>query len=757
MLLTDAQISPSDGIAVTAERREMGKIGVLDFEVANLIAAGEVVDRPSSVMKELLENAIDAGATVISAEITCGGVRSMRVTDDGCGMSSEDMPLSLRRHATSKIHSAEDLSHIGTLGFRGEALAAISAVSDVTIISKTREAQSGTMLVSSAGRVTEISEVGCSDGTTVLVEDLFANVPARRKFLKRDATEAAACAAVVERVCLSHPEISVRFVSDGVVRFTTPGDGNVRNAVRAVLGRDFVRRLLSVEAERGRLTLTGFVGTPELACGNRNSQLFYINGRYVKSKTMTAALERAYTSYMAKERFPACVLFLTIPTDSVDVNVHPAKLEVKFSDERVIFELVYHAARAALEGDSTRPELPLSSVSRGKRLANAFVPLEGAPKGEQERLSLPDAAQKPSPPSSCMTVSPSETRPDGTAMPRAGEHTDRHSPSHAGREPVTETLTPSASLEVLARMNEAVVASPQTFPAPPEQKKRGYAEEVTYLSDIPTSRRGQERETEPAVSAFPSLSPSSSPSDVNCLSGAASVRTDGGVGASAPPPPAADTMLTEGSTEIAWGTETAQGETPLPPFRFVGELFSTYLLVETEDGALFIDKHAAHERILFERLLARQTSSGTVASQALLVPLTVSLSHEEAQSLSEYPDDLHALGFDYIADGMTASVVAIPEDVSTEDAETLFHTMLSELAEGAGDPAVTMAKRREQMLYQVACKAAIKGGRVYDETLHLWLIREVLRLPDVTVCPHGRPIAYRLTKRELDRMFDRIK
>ena len=318
----------------------MGKINQLSFAVANLIAAGEVVDRPASVVKELLENSIDAGADSITVEINRGGVSLIRVCDNGHGISKEDLPLAIKRHATSKISGAEDLDSIVTLGFRGEALAAISAVSDVKIISKTKDAPLGHLLTSMAGGEVEVCEVGCADGTTVIVENIFSNVPARRKFLKKDVTEAMAVTAVVEKIALSRPDIAFNYIIDGQRRFTTAGDGRVKNTVYAILGRDFASRLVEVNSEYEGIRIYGFVGRSDNCRANRNMQNFFINGRYVKSKTACAAIEQAYSSYIAEGKFPVCVLFIDISPMAVDVNVHPAKLEVKFSNEKAVFESV---------------------------------------------------------------------------------------------------------------------------------------------------------------------------------------------------------------------------------------------------------------------------------------------------------------------------------------------------------------------------------------------------------------------------------
>ncbi len=345
----------------------MGKINVLPFAVANLIAAGEVVDRPASVIKELMENAIDAGATRITVEIQNGGVTFMRVSDNGCGMEPDDIPTAIRRHATSKIRSAEDLDGILTLGFRGEALAAIASVSDMRIISKTAEAALGTVLEAHGGEILGLYEQGCSTGTSVIVENLFANVPARRKFLKKDVTESMAVTANVEKVALSHPEIAFRLIVDGNTKLETAGDGNLQNTVYAVFGKEFASRLIEVRSDNDGIVVEGFIGRSDNFKANRNYQNFFINGRYVKSKTAMAALEQAYTSYMPPEKFPACVLFIGINPARVDVNVHPAKLEVKFSNEKPVFEAIYYTVRTALESNATRPSMQLDIGTRGKR------------------------------------------------------------------------------------------------------------------------------------------------------------------------------------------------------------------------------------------------------------------------------------------------------------------------------------------------------------------------------------------------------
>lgn len=674
----------------------MGRINQLSFEVANLIAAGEVVERPASVVKELLENAIDAGASFVDVEIRNGGVRLIRVVDNGCGMSAEDMPVALRRHATSKIRDAVDLEEITTLGFRGEALAAISSVSDVTILSKQKDAPMGTLLTAAAGQVTELSEVGCADGTAVLVENLFYNVPARRKFLKKDATEAMAVAAVCEKVALSRPDIAFRLVSDGTVKIETVGDGNTFNTLYALYGADFAKKLLPVNGSANGVTLRGFVGRSDNARGNRNGQNTFLNGRYVKSKTVMAALEQAFTSYMAPERFPVSALFLDVNPKTVDVNVHPAKLEVKFSDERAVFEAVYYAVRATLEEAAFRPELTLTARTKaeekGRALLHSFPKSDISLRKDQVAIPIPVATAK--------TPSPApEALEKDTPLPPYLRPTEKKKPI----EPMRVTMTPEASNKLLKTLSDtlAVTASP-----------------TPVASDGAIAFTETEKSVEVTSVTKNALATESAPK-----------KEDDG-----------------GALHV------------LPPYTLIGEAFRTYILVETEEGLLLIDKHAAHERVLFEELKADMKRDGRVASQSLLLPLTVSLDREARAVFAENAAEFSSLGYEAaIEESGNLSLYAIPSMVSTTDAAALFTEMCDDLTEKGASPAVSEEMRREKSLYQIACKGAVKGGRVYDAALLRYIVETVLRFPDITVCPHGRPIAIRLTKNELDRQFDRLK
>jgi DNA mismatch repair protein MutL len=654
----------------------MGKINVLDFEIANLIAAGEVVERPSSVLKELIENSIDSGATEIVAEIKRGGVALISVTDNGCGMEREDIPVAIKRHATSKIRSREDLESINTLGFRGEALAAISSVSAVTIITKTKEAESGHMLVSEGGKILDISEVGCADGTAVIVENLFYNVPARRKFLKKDSTEAMNCAALVEKVALSRPDISIQMKVDGEERFKTPGDNNLLNTIYAVYGKDFASKLIKAEGTANGVHVHGYIGRSDNVRKNRNYQNVFINGRYVKSLTAMAAIEKAYTSYIAHEAFPTCVLFLDMNPTMVDVNVHPAKLEVKFASEQPVFEAVYYTVKRAIEDHEYRPEMELSAKDKGeKNYMGAFVPIGEDTKGKQISFAAPSR----------------DYNADGQIRDYGHNYSNR-----------------------------------PTYDYKPSRVASGAGEDFSKKD------------------SYPAMTPKSS---VELLERYSKAEVDNSY---MPASPVVSTPKVEPEIRVEESVAT-------PEYKYIGEAFNCYLMVEYDGAMLVIDKHAAHERVIFEDLKKITEQDGRVAAQSLLLPITVLLSPDELACASEFKSELECVGFEYdLLDGHI-NINAIPSSIGSIEAESLIVKMINDIIEGKGDPEITEKIRREQALYQIACKAAIKGGRVYDSSVSEWIIKKVLELPDVTVCPHGRPIAYKLTKRELDRQFERIK
>ncbi len=649
----------------------MGKINVLSFEVANLIAAGEVVDRPASVIKELVENSIDAGADRVTVEIQRGGVLFMRVTDNGSGIEPEDLPIAVRRHATSKIREADDLEAIMTLGFRGEALAAICSVADVRIISKTRDREMGAFIEINSGRVGAVSERGASDGTTIIVENLFANVPARLKFLKRDLTEGMAVCAVLEKIALSHPEIAFKLISDGSLKLETSGDGSRRSVIRSVYGKDFANAVLEVSAEREGVKVSGFITSPATPRANRNFQNFFINGRYIKTKTGMAAIEQAYTSYIPPEKFPGCVIYIDIAPNTVDVNVHPGKLEVKFSNERPVFDAIYHATRTALSENTERPEInslegrkPAFTSSTRPSANFAFVPvvdraLDKTPQFSQIDISEShkpieekSTTQEALPPHETITV------PDTPPMPEAPIF--RASPVYQRAVGITKED-----------------AAPQTVKSapilPPDQKQESFA-----------------KAAEPIEGGF---------------------------------------------------------------FRLVGEVFNSYIIVENKNVMLLVDKHAAHERLIFESL-KRSLISLERDTQLMAVPVEVMLMSDEIALLEDYREKIERTGFGFRSARNTVFVTEIPSAISVNAVAAIFESFAEAIRNGSGVE-LTTDIIFEKALYQASCKAAIKAGRVYPEGYAEWLIREIKANPEIICCPHGRPIAIEITKNTIDHLFKR--
>ncbi len=651
----------------------MGIINVLGFDVANLIAAGEVVDRPSSVVKELLENAIDSGADKITVEIKNGGTTFIRIADNGCGISYEDLPVAILRHATSKIKNADDLNEIMTLGFRGEALAAISSVSKIRIMSRQKGSEMGATLEAHGGEVKSHINSGCSEGTTVIAEDIFYNVPARKKFLKSDRAETSAVSAVVEKVALSRPDISFRYIIDGALKYMTQGDGNLQNTVYAVLGRDVAKKTIKVHRQDNGVLVEGFISNPEYASAYRTQENFYINSRYVKSKTAQAALEQAYQSYIPTGKFPFCVLNIVIDPSSVDVNVHPAKLEVKFSNEKLIFDGVYYAVRTALDGGIQRPtlygEVETVTLEKGKELLGLAFPV----KDRQADAPKPQKIQF-------------DTN------------------SNFG------TLRQNNTLDYSAIKAETAYASPVEI----AKKDNNYANDNTFSLNFPkmTEKIVEEIKIEPVSKADEPAAPS----------------------------PA----------------KTEPQRVIVPEYRIIGEAFNSYVIVELGDILYLIDKHAAHERIIFEDLKKKLTGASP-SSQVLMLPLVVHLNHEELVAVFEYGEEIKKMGFGYELNEKTASIYEIPSEIDVSSASDAFATLVSRLAKGEGYGQSTRYEFFEKALYQASCKAAIKAGRVYDKEHVKWICDKTLTLENIKYCPHGRPIAFEITKHFLEKQFERIK
>ena len=714
----------------------MGTIQVLSFEVANLIAAGEVVDRPASAIKEMMENSIDAGAKHITVEIQNGGVTFMRVTDDGCGMSAEDLPMAIRRHATSKIKNAEDLDGIFTLGFRGEALAAISSVSDMRIMSKRREDGMGSMLEIKGGQLLGVTERGCRDGTTIIVENLFSNVPARRKFLKRDATESMAVVANVERVALSHPEIAIRLISDGVTKLETVGDGQLKSAIWAVNGKDFATRLLPLESEHEGIRITGFIGRSDNVKTNRNGQYFFINNRYVRSRTAQAALEQAFVSYLPPEKYPTCVMHIGLNPARVDVNVHPAKLEVKFSNEKPVFEAVYYAVRQALEQNISRPEFAAPEkkplVPGGGRVSDLTRPIETERPESLGKRQVTMEMAVPAKPAPAVDVTPKNTIHPPQERITAEDYINYY--VGRGRTAKEEKGTVPQSLGMTASAptgDPAPAPEPTPVPPPPSAVEIPMdvyeAEAKALFGDVPPP----EEETVPAVSEkkVSSVIPTESPAE--------------------PSRPHAPL-----STDFPAPTKELLPQATSAPYRMVGEVFHSYVIVEQGDRMLIIDKHAAHERIIFEQLKANMKDK-TVDSQLLMLPIEIMLMSEEVGLLDTYRNELEAVGFTYTCLRNTVRVDSIPSGIEAAAVPDMLAAIAEQLKSGVDTAKLTRDILFEKALYQASCKAAIKAGRDYPEEHIKWLVDKLMEIPDITFCPHGRPVAMEMKKRNIDHQFER--
>lgn len=645
----------------------MPDIQILSPHLADLIAAGEVVERPASVVKELVENAFDAGARTVTVELRGGGATYLRVTDDGCGMTPEDAGIAFLRHATSKLHDAQGLEAIGTMGFRGEALAAISAVSHITLTTRRRGAPGGTHMTLDAGEIQDMYETGCPEGTTMIVRDLFYNTPARRKFLKTDRAEGAACAAAALRCALGRPDVSVRCIRDGEELFFSPGDNKLDSCVYSLLGRELAKTLLPCEGEVDGVRVHGFISSPAAGRGSRAQQHFFCNGRWIKSAALQAALEQAYRNTLLVGRFPACVLYVELSCAAVDVNVHPAKTEVKFSHERAVFDAVYYGARAALEAEK-EPVATLSKTAAKPEpapKADPFVP--AAPK------AAPAAAQHPPAPAA-PTFAPART----------------YAPAAPAEEAVS-FRSPTASAFAAPR-----VTPPPVFPAP--------ARTVPAAQPVP----------EPVVQGV-------------------------------------QTALEPESAEQETPSPLARAVPPeTPPARLIGEAMHTYILVEKGDTLILIDKHAAHERINFDRL---RQNPADIPSQTLLEPLPFTPDASDAEVLQQHGDTLAELGFTLEPFGRSDYILrGVPAQIDAGDALPALEEICAQLRHGAHTDAQAV---RDEVLKTVACKAAIKAGW-QTEPEELLRLADAVCAGEVKYCPHGRPVAVTLTRRELDKLFKRI-
>ena len=650
----------------------MPKIIQLSPHIANLIAAGEVVERPASVVKELLENAVDAGASKVTVEIRDGGMTFLRVTDNGCGMAPEDAKTAFLRHATSKLRTAEDLAAIATMGFRGEALAAIASVSRIDLMTKTAGSIMGTSLHLEAGTVTEETEAGCPDGTTIIIRDLFFNTPARMKFMKADSVEGSRVAAAVQMQALAHPEVSFTFIRDGKQTLSTPGTGGLEAAVYSIYGRECAK-MVKVESRWEQYSLTGYVSKPTDARPSRNLQTFFVNDRPVKSKLLVAALEEAYRNQIMVGKFPACVLHLRLPATAVDVNVHPAKTEVKFLSEKAVFDCIHYGVLGALNKTPDRPQVqfkPAPPVSAPPK------PVAVAPAPKQENFFR--------------TMTPAEYKQFSAA--------------------VADAPQPKLERAILT----AAMVERSAPPVVREQVMIPTAENPRHCEPVPTLAWQSPTSFDINQEIVPPIPVEPPVNDVE---------------------------------------EVVQAELPMPQeqtWRMVGELYNSYIIVEEGENAFLIDKHAAHERILFEKLKANQES---ISSQSLLTPIPVRLSAESAAELLNNRTILEELGFEVDEFGEnTVLLRQIPMDLSPDHAAEAAEALAADLLSGRHDTADTV---RDEILHTVACKAAIKAGWQSDDAELLALVKQVMSSEDLKYCPHGRPICITLSKKQLEKQFKR--
>ena len=776
----------------------MGIINQLDMATANLIAAGEVVDRPASACKELLENAIDAGATVVTVEIKRGGVTMIRVSDNGKGMAREDVPLAIKRHATSKIATAADLSGIRTLGFRGEALAAISAVSHIRILTKRREDLSGTELDCEPGHEPVLREIAISDGTTIIVENLFENVPVRRKFLKTDKTEAMAVTSTLERVALSYPAISVRLIIDGQMKFATAGDNRLKNSIYSIYGREFSSRLIPIDQTHDEVRAYGFIGTPDNVRANRNYQTFFVNRRYVKSKCITAALEQAYTSYAPADKFPSCVIFVDLAPEMVDVNIHPTKLEVKFESEKLVFEAVYYAVRAALETRIAPPQLkigsddPISSKYRAKQqeILNAFIPLEdrrsSQPKPAYQNLKNIKEGQLSINDADASLVKPSvgQTAHGITDAPRPTAPENAHivePPKNSERIPARPTYyrdPPRTASNAPANPPSQSASGQNLSENDSDESSKYFPEAIERLT--PQNRRAKRPDEPEAADFLPDFAsappfvpnpPTAAQAEVQNqqestiqteIQSQTEVKSQPASSAEpcenqAPPAPISDAdvpPLPDFPAEAPAPPRPGFDRDGKPLLRLIGELFYSYIIAEYGSQVYMIDKHAAHERIIFEEL-RQNLKNQKVDTQMMLVPLSISLTPDELQAVREHESEISKIGFDFELRDSSAEVAGIPQSLEIEMARAFFETVAGQLAGGTGVASISGELFFEKALYQASCKAAIKAGRLEGDESLLWICKRLFALPDIRFCPHGRPVALEITKASIERQFKR--
>ena len=712
----------------------MAVIHVLDKHTAELIAAGEVVERPASVVKELLENSIDAGATQVTVSIESGGVKLIEISDNGTGIEAEYISTAFIRHATSKIETPDDLTNIHTLGFRGEALASIASVARVELTTRTEVDEFATVYRIEGGEEVSREPGARAVGTTIRVKDLFYNTPARMKFLKKDSSEGTFVSDTVTHVALSHPEVSVKFIREGKLQYVTPGDGQLRGAAYAVLGREFSRDLIELKNQEGVYRITGLVTPPKSCRASRSMQHFYINGRYVRNRTMMAGMEMAFKGTMMQGKFPGGILLLEMPADLVDVNVHPAKIEARFARENDVFDVVYHAVKLALaqpgtgerlftfeadkEEEKTENSKKDADIIKNDVKNNNFTGLSAIIRGQADPGVLPQQHWEPAKPAAApQQPAPSAAMqiPTAPSVPRwkgSAQNEDMLDPFVTLHSPKLETTK-----------------APEPFRAAASETQLDVEPEFgeTKLH----SPRDHMAAWNPAQEA-----PKEEPESAPC----AETEPD------APEAAEQETVLAE-PEQMNFDPTVDQPE----PLRYVGEVFRTYILAERGDELCLIDKHAAHERQLYEKLAANY---GNVPSQMLLEPAAIDLAAEEKQALLDNIPLLENAGLE-IADfgGNTVVLRAVPADVEPQNAESLLVEIANKLLKGGHD---ALNEHTEWVLHSISCRAAIKAGDKSSPQELLALAEKILSGEVPPFCPHGRPCVLKLTRKELEKQFGRI-
>lgn len=680
----------------------MAKINVLPKSVAELIAAGEVVERPASVIKELVENSIDAGAKNISVEIKGGGIRYIRVTDDGCGIAREDVRTAFISHATSKISTSEDLDSVFTLGFRGEALPSIAAVSRLSLLSRTEQEETGTEYVIEGGEEVSLDDAGCPVGTTIVIRDIFYNTPARMKFLKRDVTEGTYAADVVTKCAVSHPDIRFSFVRDGKSVLSTPGDGDLYNAVYSAFGKETAEALIPCEYEYNSITVHGFISRPLNNRPNRNLQYFFVNGRFVRIPAAAPALDEAYKNRIMVGKFPMCFLSIGIPADKIDVNVHPAKTEIRFSDERAVFEVIFYAARSALnKGDTLRPEIRL-----GEKRDILSKPL---PQTEQLGMSAKPILNRPE------LISE-------TVLTEKNPLTDKRFSASLLKDPdAAKPPEKDAKQPAIVPAKETVPEEPEKTDTPAEEKR----------DPVPENNRPS-----PFMSAYLER--------MKEESGMKSVQTEKDASPAVfrqPPEPRPAAPVPRHNIDILCDE---------PDFRIIGEVFKTYIIAERGNKLLLIDKHAAHERMLFNALKKRCGSEG---SQLLLLPVSVSLSAGEYAAVLDNIEVFSKAGY-AVEDFGGGSVIVreCPVELAREDISAVVAEMAGELLKGNMRP---VPEKLDWLYHSTACRAAVKAGDRLDPKEMESFVERLLSDDSILYCPHGRPVLFELSRSELEKQFGR--